>query len=110
MAEKNPDVIDIPDNDGGDDWQDIGPINVKEVAAYKEKVDKSMSGPHRRWHQHCRCSTRGTRTTRILPIISREMQMRRGKTTNNISSQPHIRSTWACQYDVGSYFEPGKSV
>ena len=40
MAEKDPDVINIPGNDDGDDWQDIGPINVKEVVAYKEKVNE----------------------------------------------------------------------
>ena len=41
MAEKDPEVIEVPDNDDGDDWQDMGAINVKEaVAAYKEKVDK----------------------------------------------------------------------
>ena len=40
MAEKDPDVIDIPDDNDGDDWQDVGPFNVKEVAAYKEKVDE----------------------------------------------------------------------
>ena len=40
MAEKDPDVIDVPDNDNGDDWQDVGPINVKEAAAYKEKGDE----------------------------------------------------------------------
>ena len=78
MAEKDPDVIDIPDDDDSDDWQDIGPINVKEVVVYKEKVDKvfemmslmivdghkdvahatvtsfkilaAKPGPHRRWH------------------------------------------------------------
>ena len=38
MAAKDPEVINIPDegDDGNDDWQDVGPINVKEAAAYKE--------------------------------------------------------------------------
>ena len=40
MAEKDPEVIEVPDDDDGDDWQDMGPVNVKEVAAYKEKVDE----------------------------------------------------------------------
>ena len=40
MAEKDPEVVEVPDNDDGDDWQDMGPVNVKEVAAYKEKVDE----------------------------------------------------------------------
>ena len=40
MAEKDPEVIEVPDDDDGDDWQDVGPINVKEAVAYKEKVDK----------------------------------------------------------------------
>ena len=42
MAAKDPEVIDIPDNeeDDGNDWQDVGPVNVKEAAAYKEKVNE----------------------------------------------------------------------
>ena len=42
MAAKEPEVIDIPDDgeEGEDDWQDVGPINVAEVTAYKEKVDE----------------------------------------------------------------------
>ena len=40
MAERDPEVIEVPDDNDGDDWQDVGPINVKEAAAYKEKVDK----------------------------------------------------------------------
>ena len=41
MAAKDPEVINIPDkgNNGDDDWQDVGPVNLKEAAAYKEKVD-----------------------------------------------------------------------
>ena len=41
MAAKDPEVIDIPGegDEGDDDWQDVGPINVKEVTAYKEKVN-----------------------------------------------------------------------
>ena len=46
MAKKDPDVIDVPDDDDGDDWQDVGPINVKEVAACKEKVDKVFETIH----------------------------------------------------------------
>ena len=45
MAERDPEVIEVPDNNG-DDWQDVGPINVKEAVVYKEKVDevfKTMS-------------------------------------------------------------------
>ena len=37
MAKKDPEVIEVPDDDY---WQDMGPINVKEAATYKEKVDK----------------------------------------------------------------------
>ena len=39
MAAKDPEVIDIPneEDDDGDNWQDVGPVNVKEAAAYKEK-------------------------------------------------------------------------
>ena len=40
MAKRDPEVIEVPDNNDGDDWQDVGPINVKEAAAYKEKVDE----------------------------------------------------------------------
>ena len=40
MAERDPEVIEVPDDNDGDDWQDMGPINVKEAAAYKEKVDE----------------------------------------------------------------------
>ena len=40
MAEKDPEIIEVSDNDNGDDWQDVGPIIIKEVVAYKEKVDK----------------------------------------------------------------------
>ena len=40
MAERDPEVIEVPDNNDGDDWQDMGPINVKEAVAYKKKVDK----------------------------------------------------------------------
>ena len=40
MAERDPEVIEVPDDNDGDDWQDVGPINVKEAVAYKEKVDK----------------------------------------------------------------------
>ena len=42
MAVKDPEVIDIPDegDNDSDDWQDVGPINMKEAAAYKEKVNK----------------------------------------------------------------------
>ena len=42
MAAKDPEVIDIPDegDDDGDNWQDVGSINVKEAAAYKEKVNE----------------------------------------------------------------------
>ena len=41
MASKEPEVIDIPDDEEGeDDWQDISPINVAEAKAYKEKVDE----------------------------------------------------------------------
>ena len=46
MAERDPEVIEVPDDNDGDDWHDVGPINVKEAAAYKEKVDeifKTMS-------------------------------------------------------------------
>ena len=48
MAAKDPEVIDILDegDDGNDNWQDVGPVNRKEAAAYKEKVDdifKTMS-------------------------------------------------------------------
>ena len=41
MAAKDPEVIDIPEegDNGNDYWQDVGPINVKEAAAYKEKVN-----------------------------------------------------------------------
>ena len=41
MAAKDPEVIDILDegDHGNDDWQDMGPVNVKETAAYKEKVN-----------------------------------------------------------------------
>ena len=40
MAERDPDIIEVPDDNDGDDWQDMGPINVKEAVAYKEKVDE----------------------------------------------------------------------
>ena len=40
MAKKYPEVIEAPDDDDGNDWQDVRPINVKDVAAYKEKVEK----------------------------------------------------------------------
>ena len=40
MAKRDREVIEVPDDNDGDDWQDVGPINVKEAAAYKEKVDK----------------------------------------------------------------------
>ena len=35
-------MIDVPDDgeEGEDGWQDIGPINVTEAKAYKEKVDE----------------------------------------------------------------------
>ena len=39
MAKRDREVIEVPDDNDGDDWQDVGPINVKEAAAYK-KVDK----------------------------------------------------------------------
>ena len=41
MAAKDPEVIDILDkgNDGNDNWQDVGHVNMKEAAAYKGKVD-----------------------------------------------------------------------
>ena len=44
MAAKDPEVIDFPHegDDDGDDWQDVGPIKVKEAAAYKEKVKKYL--------------------------------------------------------------------
>ena len=37
---KDPEVIEVPNDNDGDDWQDVGSINVKEAAAYKEKVDE----------------------------------------------------------------------
>ena len=42
MAAKEPEVINIPNDgeEGEDDWQDVGPINVTEVMAYKGKVDE----------------------------------------------------------------------
>ena len=48
MAAKDPDIINIPDegDEGDNDWQDVGPINIEEAKAYKEKVDaifKTMS-------------------------------------------------------------------
>ena len=48
MAAKEPEVIDILDegDDGDDNWQDVGPINVKEAAAYKEKVDDIFKTCH----------------------------------------------------------------
>ena len=61
MAAKDPEVIDILDegDNGNDNWQDVGPINVKEAAAYKEKVDnifKTMSlmltDDHKGCHPH----------------------------------------------------------
>ena len=39
MAERDPEVIEVPDDNDGDDWQDVGPINGKEAVAYKERVD-----------------------------------------------------------------------
>ena len=42
MAAEDPEIINILDeeDEGDDDWQDVGPINIKEAAAYKEKVDE----------------------------------------------------------------------
>ena len=139
MAERDPEVIEVPDDNDGDDWQDVGPINVKEAVAYKEKVDKvfkMMSLMVVDDHKDVACTTvnnfkklavkhwkvmqdadvevvvrsiwdsagvylcqvlteggidviddspRGTTTTRIPLITTREVQMRRGKAANNIS-------------------------
>ena len=39
MAAKDPEVIDIPEEAGdGHDWQDVGPVNMKEAAATKKKL------------------------------------------------------------------------
>ena len=40
MAKRDPEAIEVPNNNDGDDWQDVGPINVKEAVVYKVKVDK----------------------------------------------------------------------
>ena len=69
-----------------------------------------MSGSHWRWHQHHWHSPRGTTTTRVPLITTREVQMRGGKAANNISPGSHIRSTCACQHDVHTYFKTGKNL
>ena len=40
MAKRDPEVVEVPGDNDGDDWQDIGPINIKEAVVYREKVDK----------------------------------------------------------------------
>ena len=40
MAKRDPEVVEVPDNNDGDDWQHMGQINIKEAVRYKEKVDE----------------------------------------------------------------------
>ena len=37
-AEKDPDVIIVPDDDDNDDWPDTGPQNIEEAKAYTDKI------------------------------------------------------------------------
>ena len=48
MAAKEPEVIDIPDEEeeGDDDWQDVGPINIREVRSQITLHDTLRSSLH----------------------------------------------------------------
>ena len=37
-AEKDKDVIVVPDDDDGNDWPDPGPQNLEEAEAYTDKI------------------------------------------------------------------------
>ena len=39
MAEKDPEVIDIRDNEEEEDWPDTGPVNVSKAKRYIDKIN-----------------------------------------------------------------------
>ena len=38
MAEQNPEVIDVPDDDDDEDWPEMGPVNILEAKRYVDKI------------------------------------------------------------------------